>query len=481
MPSPPAPSPPRVLVLGAGLAGLVAAREAARSGAEVTVLEKETRPGGMARCVHFGDITADLGPHRVYSTMPEMRRWFRRELGERLFRVTRRSRMFVRGRFVPYPPSPLDMLRAFGPADMTRFAAGWATARLRGALGARPEASFADVMVHTYGRPLCEEMVFPYIRKLWRCEADEISADAARARATMGGVGRLLKRWLGRREAEGRESSLKTFEYVRGGMETLVTQLADEVRRAGGRIVCRADVREIVCGKGRAQSVRWSESGENRELDCDFVFSTIPLESLAEALSGAANLDRARAAVQRLASLDCLLVYLDIGRPNIGPETWFYFPQALPSLNRAYQPKMFDDTLVPPERSVLCVEATAPPEDALWQRGQEDLALDFTKRAASTGLLSVEEVRAVHARRLRHAYPVYRRGYRVLREEVFGTLRGIENLISLGRQGLFQHNNMDHTIWTALRAETCRRAEKAPVATWFDREVPSFEDFRIVD
>ena len=60
----------RVVVIGAGLAGLTAACHLVGRGHEVTVLERETRPGGRARSITRDGFTFDLGP--VVMTMPEL-------------------------------------------------------------------------------------------------------------------------------------------------------------------------------------------------------------------------------------------------------------------------------------------------------------------------------------------------------------------------------------------------------------------------
>ena len=197
---------PHIVILGGGLAGLGAAYELLKTGrpCRVTVLEKETRPGGLARSVEVGGVTTDLGPHRIYTTIPEMREWFRDFLGEESLRIDRRSRMRFRGRFLRYPPAALEMLRAIGPVDAARFALGYASARARVLTGRLKPDSFASEMERSFGRPLCEALVFPYIRKMWKTAPEEISADSARVRATMGGLGRMARRILGlAREKEG--------------------------------------------------------------------------------------------------------------------------------------------------------------------------------------------------------------------------------------------------------------------------------------
>lgn len=51
----------RVVVIGAGLSGLVAARELATAGADVTVLERGRSPGGRMATRRIGDATFDHG------------------------------------------------------------------------------------------------------------------------------------------------------------------------------------------------------------------------------------------------------------------------------------------------------------------------------------------------------------------------------------------------------------------------------------
>ena len=53
---------PRVTVIGAGIAGLVAALELSARGCAVTLLERAARPGGKMREVAVGDVRLDAGP-----------------------------------------------------------------------------------------------------------------------------------------------------------------------------------------------------------------------------------------------------------------------------------------------------------------------------------------------------------------------------------------------------------------------------------
>ncbi|MCK6588232.1 MAG: NAD(P)/FAD-dependent oxidoreductase, partial [Polyangiaceae bacterium] len=54
-------SPP-IVVIGAGIGGLVASAELARRGADVVVIEKAPHIGGKMRRIHAGGKAIDAGP-----------------------------------------------------------------------------------------------------------------------------------------------------------------------------------------------------------------------------------------------------------------------------------------------------------------------------------------------------------------------------------------------------------------------------------
>ncbi|RZK29355.1 MAG: FAD-dependent oxidoreductase, partial [Hymenobacter sp.] len=56
------PASPSAVVIGAGFAGLAAATTLAQAGWQVTLLEKNSGPGGRARVFEAEGFTFDMGP-----------------------------------------------------------------------------------------------------------------------------------------------------------------------------------------------------------------------------------------------------------------------------------------------------------------------------------------------------------------------------------------------------------------------------------
>ena len=58
---------------------------------------------------------------------------------------------------------------------------------------------------------------------------------------------------------------------------------------------------------------------------------------------------------------------------------------------------------------------------------------------------------------------------------------GVRTSRASGRQGLFNHNNTDHSIYMGLRAaDAIAQSPDAPADPWYDT-VEEFKHFRIVD
>ena len=168
------------VILGAGIAGLTAARELVRSGKRVLLVEKSAETGGLARTITHNEFRFDLGGHRFHSNNPDVIRWLQRLVGDDLLCVPRQSHIYLNNQYVQYPLQFPDILSAFSAIDAAKMLASYLLAGVM--RWRRQERSFEDWVVKRFGRKMYATFFQPYTEKVWGIRCDELSADWAAQR-----------------------------------------------------------------------------------------------------------------------------------------------------------------------------------------------------------------------------------------------------------------------------------------------------------
>ena len=111
---------PSIVILGAGPAGLGAAKQLAqRKKALVTVLEQNDYVGGNAASFEIAGVHVDFGSHRLHPACdPDILQDIRTMLGEQLLKRPRHGRILLSNRWIHFPLKPLDLISKL-PPDFT--------------------------------------------------------------------------------------------------------------------------------------------------------------------------------------------------------------------------------------------------------------------------------------------------------------------------------------------------------------------------
>lgn len=172
----------RAVVVGAGIAGLTAARDLAEAGAEVLVLEGTDRAGGKLRAGTVAGVTVDVGAEAMLHRRPEGGA-LATALGLPLTHPTgASSRVWTRDALRPLPrtvmgaPLDLDELAASGILS----AAGVARARAQRPVDtAAADASVGDLVAARFGDEVVDRLVEPLLGGVYAGQARRISARSA--------------------------------------------------------------------------------------------------------------------------------------------------------------------------------------------------------------------------------------------------------------------------------------------------------------
>jgi oxygen-dependent protoporphyrinogen oxidase len=171
----------RVLVVGAGVAGLTAARALTDAGHEVVVIEGADRVGGKLRRRSVAGVEVDVGAEAMLNRRPDGVD-LARGLGLEVVHPTDAgSRVWTRGELRPLPrtlmgaPLDLDQLAASGVLSEE----GLARARDELVTPVADDVSVGDLIAERYGDEVTDRLAEPLLGGVYAGRAREISARAA--------------------------------------------------------------------------------------------------------------------------------------------------------------------------------------------------------------------------------------------------------------------------------------------------------------
>ena len=435
------------IVIGAGPAGLAAAHRLAVRGRPALILEREEAIGGIARTHAFKGYRFDLGGHRFFTRNPEVRALWESIMGEAWLSVRRRSRIFYRSRFFSYPLEIGNVIAGLGFRDSVLIALDYARARLAPIGEVR---SVEDWVVNAFGRRLYRTFFKTYTEKVWGVSCGELHAEWAAQRI------RGLSCWTAFKHALFGGGGVKTligeFRYPPLGPGMMWDRLAGEVNAGGGEVRLDSRVVRLKRDGVRIRSALVSGPGGDREITGEHFISTMPLRELILALDPPPP-DEVLEAARRLACRSFLLVGLVLDRAGLFPDQWIYIHSPEVRVGRIQNFGNWSSAMVPdPASTGLGMEYFCAEDDDVWNLS-DDVLVDLAARELDKlGLARGATIRDGTVFRQRDAYPIYGLDYRTRLGVIVPFLATLDNLQSVGRNGMHRYNNMDHSMLTGMLA-----------------------------
>ncbi|MEP7338145.1 MAG: FAD-dependent oxidoreductase, partial [Acidobacteriota bacterium] len=425
-----------------------------RGQATVTVLERNAVVGGNAGSFDLAGLRVDYGSHRLHPACEaEVMRDIRALLGDDLLDRPRHGRIRLRGRWIHFPPKPVDLALRLPPS----FAAGVLADSLRKLLSRASTNSkaetFASILEAGLGRTICRDFYFPYSRKIWGLEPEQMSVAQARRRVSAGSLGKMARKVLSAVPGFKPPGSGRFF-YPRRGFGQISEAYAQAAQDSGATLQFNANVNSIEIGSEGLLTVAYEHGGEQLSAQANLVWSTIPITVLARLLKPAPPVELLRAA----SSLDyraMILVYLVVEQDQFTEYDAHYFPEAHLPITRLSEPKNYSASREPAGKTVLCAELPCSPASREWAMSDEELGKLVCGSLAESGIPVRDRVLEVVTRRLPQAYPIYPQGYEQHFDLLDDWLNRQPGLLTFGRQGLFAHDNTHHALFMAYAAANC--------------------------
>ena len=268
----------KVLIIGAGPAGLTAAYELLDKSRdfEVIVLEESDCFGGISRTVNYKGNRMDMGGHRFFSKVPEVNAWWEKMLPTQgampyddvvlgresttvaggpdpeqtdrvMLRRNRLSRIFFNSKFFDYPVS-LKFATIKNMGFGTTLVVGFSY--LKTLFHKREEKSLEDFYINRFGKKLYSMFFENYTENLWGRHPSEISpewgAQRVKGLSIKAVLGDIFGKMFNKKNRKVETSLIEEFAYPKLGPGQLWDLTAADVEKLGGTIIKNAKVVGII-------------------------------------------------------------------------------------------------------------------------------------------------------------------------------------------------------------------------------------------
>ena len=442
----------KVVIVGAGPAGLTAAYELCKEGVESVVLEKDDVVGGISRTVNYKGYLFDIGGHRFFTKVKAVDDMWREVLGEKKFlRRSRLSRIYYNKRFFYYPIRAVNALWGLGLWNSTLTMASYVKAQM---FPSKNEKSFEDWVSNRFGKRLFNIFFKTYTEKVWGIPCSEISADWAAQRIKGLSLIATIKNALLSSQSTGKGDIIKTlidaFDYPEKGPGQMWEMVAEKIQRNGSTLKMKSSVEKIAWEKGKVTELVIGINGTTESVAGTDFISSMPIQELVRKMSPKPPANVLQAA-DRLGYRDFLTVSLIVNKADLFQDNWIYIHDSSVKVGRIQNFKNWSPEMVPdPSKTCLGLEYFCFEGDGLWTMSDEDLVKLGTAELGALGLVDPSDVEDGAVVRMPKAYPVYDSVYAGAVNTIREFLAGLNNLYLVGRNGMHKYNNQDHSMLTAM-------------------------------
>ena len=439
-----------VVILGAGPAGLTAAYELGKQGIRSLVLEKSHMVGGHARTESYKGYRFDIGGHRFFTKIETVNEIWREVLGDEFLTVSRLSRIYYNDTFFDYPLRLMNVIKGLGVVNSALILFSYVYARIH---PYPKEENFEEWVSNRFGRRLFRIFFKTYTEKVWGMPCTAIRAEWVAQRISNLTFLVALKNAIFKPKETTAKTLIEEFQYPRLGPGMMWEAMRDRVEAQGSAVRLDSDVVRIERSDNRIDRVVVRRGdGEEEAVEGAHFVSSMPVKELILRMDPPPPPEILEA-INKFQYRDFLTVTLIVNKKDLFPDNWIYVHSSKVQVGRIQNFKNWSPDMVPDlNRTSVGMEYFCNVGDELWTKADQDLIAQAKRELETIGLADAADIEDGVVLRQSHAYPVYDADYQESRDIVRTYVDSLENLQSVGRNGLHRYDNQDHAMMSAIFA-----------------------------
>ena len=416
----------KIVILGAGLAGLSAAWHLKRRGIRPIVFEKENTVGGLCRSKQINDFIFDYDGHLLHFRNNYALQLVKKLLKGNLVRHKRNAWINNFGIFSQHPfqanlhalPKPIarECLLGFIKASSSRHR--------------KSQVNFLKWINATFGKGIARYFMVPYNKKFWTVPLSQMTCAWTDKFILQPSLLDITNGFFGKSRDEFGYNAI--FWYPRkGGIGQLPQAFAKQI----GGLYNNCCVSEVNLKKKEMVISGMGKQG------FDILISTIPLPELIRIIKPLPN--KIISSLKKLRWNSIFNLNLGIEGNCQAGKHWVYFPHKGTVFFRAGFFHNFSDNLAPGGKSSLYAEVAYSKDKPINKR---KVVSQIINDLRSAGIISKKNRILAHdINDIKYGYPIYDQHYSQATTAIKEFLLS-NNIIVCGRYGSWQYLSMEDAI-----------------------------------
>ena len=438
----------KVIIIGAGPAGLTAAWEFSKHKIQTIILEGDSETGGISRTVDRNGWKFDIGGHRFFTKVEEVYEIWDEMLDKDDFIMRpRMSRIYYNGKFFDYPLKASNALFNLGILEAIRCVLSYIYIRI---FPIKEINNFETWVASRFGWRLYNIFFKTYTEKVWGVPADTIGAEWASQRIKNLSLGKAITNaLLPKKNSEIITTLIDEFKYPKFGPGMMWDSASTRLKKKGHEIIFNSKVEKIIKLENSGYEV---VTQDGSVYSCDAVFSSMPLAHLPDTLDPKPSKNIIEAG-KNLKFRDFLTVALVVDKKFAFPDNWIYIHEPHVRVGRVQNYGSWSPYLVKEGKTCLGLEYFVTKNDELWSSTNEELIELAISELEKLKLIEHGSAEEGYVVRMPKAYPVYDLNYKENIELIKNwLLEEHPNLYPMGRNGMHRYNNQDHSMMSAVKS-----------------------------
>jgi len=418
----------KIIILGAGLAGLSAAWYLQKKGIDCQIFEKESEVGGLCRSKNIAGFTFDYDGHLLHFKHRYTFNFIKDLLGNNLARHKRNAWIYSFDRYIRYPfqanlhSLPLPILK--------ECLLGFIQAPRNNHYKNKENFNFLEWINQTLGEGIARHFMIPYNTKFWTLSPRELSCEWLDGFIPIPSLSQTVEGAI--------EESKVQFGYnaqfwypKKGGINQLPLALASQIRH----IHTNCPVTEIDL---RNKEIKISANNKER---FDYLILTIPLPEIPYLIKG---LPREVGSLFRKLRWNSIFnLNLGIDKKDNSDRHWIYFPEKEHCFFRVGFSHNFSNYVAPSGKSSLYAEVSYSGNKPI---NKNNIVIDIKRDLEKAGILTQSDRICVEdINDIKYGYPVYDINYQKTREKILKFLLK-NNIYPCGRYGSWRYMSMEDCL-----------------------------------